>query len=77
MWRGCGCVLLQVNLGDEHQRHTEKVHSNSTHTHTHLLASEHVMNTTGSPFCTCSQNKHISGGTQNSDDKNLKLEDSS
>lgn len=48
-----------------------------THTHTHLLASEHVMNTTGSPFCTCSQNKHISGGTKNSDDKNLKLEDSS
>lgn len=45
--------------------------------HTHLLASEHVMNTTGSPFCTCSQNEHISGGTKNSDDKNLKIEDSS
>lgn len=59
---------------------TLEAHRESTfqlHTHTHLLASEHVMNTTGSPFCTCSQNEHISRGTKNDDDKNLKIEDSS
>lgn len=34
VWRGSGRVFLQVDLDDEHQRHSGKTHSNSIQTHT-------------------------------------------